>query len=241
MDAIAPAEPRKKRSYMLLLVTLAALGLAYPVLGSGRWGAVVWHFAFWLMLLASVRACAEHRSEFRLTGTLAAAVLLLGVITVAWRTIEPTETTGLLWCLFVLEALALIFLIYTTWLLLVDVMGGYVVNVDKLFGAVCVYILIGLSFAELFMLFEVGAIVFGIDAHEVLAVPGEQATDSAVRKGELLYFSFVTLSTLGYGDFTPVSPWMRLFATVESIMGQLYLTILVARLVGLHLVQNTRS
>jgi len=52
---------------------------------------------------------------------------------------------------------------------------------------------------------------------------------------DLLYFSFVTLSTLGYGDLIPKGPAARLLSTSEALAGQLYLTILVARLVGLHI------
>ena len=57
----------------------------------------------------------------------------------------------------------------------------------------------------------------------------------------LLYFSFVTLSTLGYGDLVPGSSPLKLFAPIEAIAGQLYLTILVARLVGLHIVHGASA
>ena len=50
-----------------------------------------------------------------------------------------------------------------------------------------------------------------------------------------LYFSFVTLTTLGYGDITPTSPAARMLAVVEAIMGQLYIAVLVARLVGAYI------
>jgi len=51
--------------------------------------------------------------------------------------------------------------------------------------------------------------------------------------GDAIYFSFVTLATLGYGDFTPATPVMRGLSVFEAIIGQLYLAILVARLVSL--------
>ena len=52
-----------------------------------------------------------------------------------------------------------------------------------------------------------------------------------------LYFSFVTLTTLGYGDITPVHPLARSMATIEALTGQLYIAVLVARLIGLHIIQ----
>jgi hypothetical protein len=54
----------------------------------------------------------------------------------------------------------------------------------------------------------------------------------------VLYFSFVTLTTLGYGDVVPTSPVTRTLASLEAITGQLYLTVLVARLVGLHIAES---
>jgi len=52
--------------------------------------------------------------------------------------------------------------------------------------------------------------------------------------GELFYFSFVTLTTLGYGDITPIHPLARSLATMEAIVGVTFLATFLARLVGLH-------
>ncbi len=56
----------------------------------------------------------------------------------------------------------------------------------------------------------------------------------------MVYYSFVTLTTLGYGDIVPVNPSVRALATLEAITGQLYLTVLVARLVGLHITHSSQ-
>ena len=60
----------------------------------------------------------------------------------------------------------------------------------------------------------------------------------ADQRTHLLYFSFVTLTTLGYGDITPLTPVSGNFAILEATVGQLYLTVLVARLVGMHISQG---
>ena len=52
------------------------------------------------------------------------------------------------------------------------------------------------------------------------------------------YFSFVTLTTCGYGDIIPRSQALRTFAVLEAVMGQMYLAVLIARLVGLHIVHG---
>ena len=54
-----------------------------------------------------------------------------------------------------------------------------------------------------------------------------------------LYYSIVTLTTLGYGDITPRTPPARMFAAMEAVTGQIYLTVLVARLVGMHIAHST--
>ena len=58
------------------------------------------------------------------------------------------------------------------------------------------------------------------------------------RLSVFMYYSLVTLTTLGYGDITPVTPLARNLAAFEAAMGQLYIAILVARLVGLHIVHS---
>jgi hypothetical protein len=58
------------------------------------------------------------------------------------------------------------------------------------------------------------------------------------RSTAVLYFSFATLTTLGYCDIVPVSPLARTLATLEAITGQLYLAVLVARLVGIHIAES---
>jgi hypothetical protein len=98
---------------------------------------------------------------------------------------------------------------------------------DRIQGAVAVYLLIGLMWAQAYDFLE-------------RLVPGSFQFPSAVvgpygRSSALLYFSFITLTTLGYGDILPVHPVARSLAMVEALMGQLYPAILIAGLVGAHI------
>ena len=78
--------------------------------------------------------------------------------------------------------------------------------------------------------------------------PGSYALNDAQKSGLMrfgsentsysVYYSFVTMTTLGFGDIMPVSPMARMFAALEAVMGQVYLAVLVARLVGLHVAQS---
>ena len=58
--------------------------------------------------------------------------------------------------------------------------------------------------------------------------------------GVEFYYSLVTMTTLGYGDIVPVTPAARSLTTLEAVVGQLYLAVLVARLVGLHVADSIR-
>ena len=57
----------------------------------------------------------------------------------------------------------------------------------------------------------------------------------------LVYYSFVTLTTLGYGDITPLSSPASSFSILEAIVGQIYMTVLIARLVGIHISQSMKK
>ena len=97
----------------------------------------------------------------------------------------------------------------------------------ELVGAVSVYLLVGLGFANIY------EIVFQVDPGSIAF--GATALGAAPAFTDFLYFSFVTLATLGYGDVSPVSVVARTAAVTEALLGLLYVTILVGRMVGLHI------
>ena len=74
----------------------------------------------------------------------------------------------------------------------------------------------------------------------VVASMGEAAslTERYDQFSEFLYFSFITLTSVGYGDLTPIGAPARSLAMLEGVVGQLYLAILIARLVGIHIAQE---
>ena len=93
-------------------------------------------------------------------------------------------------------------------------------NVKAVSGAVCVYVLIGLLFVFLY------GIIAVVSSEDFFA----QGTDG--NRSLRLYFSFVTLATLGYGDYTPAHELGRTLAIVEALFGQLYLVTVIALLVS---------
>jgi hypothetical protein len=99
-----------------------------------------------------------------------------------------------------------------------------VMTADKLWGAAAAYLMIGVMWTFVYAL---------VDAHygPAFAVGGSTAKVEAI---DLLYFSFTTLTSTGYGDVTPLVRQARALAIVEQVVGTLYLAILIARLAGVY-------
>lgn len=107
---------------------------------------------------------------------------------------------------------------------------GTDMNFNRVMGAICVYLLLGVIWALSYSVLE-------------LAVPGSFAGfETHVDRGwdsEWLYFSFVTMTTLGYGDLLPISATARAMAYMQAVFGQFYIAILVAGLVGAYIARKT--
>lgn len=118
-----------------------------------------------------------------------------------------------------------LFLGITIVTLMKNMFGTNRVSFDIIVGGVCIYFLIGILWALLYI------ITIGFN-------------EAAIYSSEplfLFYFSFTTLTTLGYGDIIPVSEFAKTLTNIEAIAGQMYLAVFVARLVGLHIVHELKQ
>jgi hypothetical protein len=128
-------------------------------------------------------------------------------------------------------------MVFVAGVLLRHVLGPDRNTRDAILGGVCVYLLMGSAFYNIFCLVEIASPGAFLAGGELLSdYQGQRLHDAGYP--ELLYFSFVTLTTLGYGDVTPVSPFARSLSTAAAVTGQLYLTILMAALVGMHIAER---
>ena len=122
--------------------------------------------------------------------------------------------------------LLLCFFIWNTWLHLHQVLFTGAVNGNKIVGAICIYLLLALIWAMLYLFIAE-------------AVPG--AFNGLPQASWLenffagIYFSFVTITTLGYGDISPVLPIARFLVLMEAVVGVFYMAIVVASLIGVRL------
>jgi hypothetical protein len=105
------------------------------------------------------------------------------------------------------------------------------ITTESLAGAICAYLLIGALWADVFSILE--TVRPGSFSSVTATSDAVTAVESArLQVAQFSYFSFVTLSTLGYGDITPLTRPARNLAALEAIFGQLYLAFLIARLVS---------
>lgn len=123
----------------------------------------------------------------------------------------------------------LIFFFLSCSIAVYDVLFGGPIDINRLIGAGCIYLLSGSLWGIIYFLLSVIA---------PTSFAGIVGDTWSVQLNELTYHSFVTLTTLGYGDVTPVEPVARTLCYLEAILGQLYLTVLVASLVGMHIARR---
>ena len=173
-------------------------------------------FVLSLLLLAGLLTITRHPV---LRG--AATFLVVAIIVVDW--LSAAGVTGLLMADALLSALGPGGL---TVVVLWAVLREGPVTAHRIRGAIAAYLLLAVFFAYVYGLIEYvypGSLRFP---------EGWQAASGELHQG-FLYFSVVTITTLGYGDITPIHPWARSAVMLEAIIGPLYLAILVARLVSL--------
>ena len=93
------------------------------------------------------------------------------------------------------------------------------INANRVIGVICIYLLLGLIWSLFYVLINMS--IPDSFSIQIGGSPFEQAHP-------FLYYSFVTLTTLGYGDISPLGETARALSTIEAILGQLYIAILVA-------------
>jgi hypothetical protein len=203
-----------------LLAGLLSLLFLYPYLIEGTFAQrLVLGFINIIILVAAARVATGTRHAF------VAVVVFLGVPSLGLQIADLLTANALIG-----ELLALIYMffyLFTIGHVLRYVLAPGQVTADKIQGAIAAYILVGLVWATLYVLVDrlhPGSFTDSAKGNSV----GEVGTE------DLIYFSFVTLTTTGYGDVAPVSAHARSLAILEQLAGTFYIAILIARLTGLY-------
>jgi hypothetical protein len=217
-----------ERGLSLMLVFLVlSLFVGAPLVAAGTVGPYLFDVLFSLLMVSGVVAVSQ-RKILRFT----VSALAIATLVVRWWSYGARGTTSLL----LGDALSIVSLSVLVAFVLVQVFREGPVTGYRIQGAIVVYLLLGLIFSSAYEIVE-----RAVPDSFSYSSPGAAGSGINFRLTHgLVYYSFVTLTTLGYGDITPVHPVARSLAVAEALIGQLYPAILIARLVSLEIESRRR-
>ncbi|MEJ2180134.1 MAG: potassium channel family protein [Gammaproteobacteria bacterium] len=206
----------KRFRFSFLVLVLLSLYIVVPFFDISFLTDLVVSFLF----IAALAAVTQNSQLFWLT-----LVLAVFTISLTWGSYwSGNEQLAI-----IARTFQILFVVLIAGAILSQIFTHKKITRETVAGAICVYLLMGTMWADVYGIMEIvqpGT----FPAYETAA--GEIITDPHLRSSQFHYFSFVTLSTLGYGDITPTTREAQSLASMEAIIGQLFLAVLIARLVG---------
>lgn len=217
--------PRTIRTskFFWLLLSLLAFFVITPFIVDSRIDMYVFSVLFSIILFVS--ACLiTHNRWLIVTGVVLALLIFIGL----WVNNLFVGNRDFLGVEYVLTIL---FFLMITVVVLRAVIKDNIISFNTLCGAVCGYLLIGLVWSFFYsLILNYYPTAFNVPD------TGSTIFDSHFQR--FTYYSYVTLTTLGYGDITPSINIAKTLAWLEAVAGQVYLTVWLAQLVGLHIIQR---
>ncbi|KDP89298.1 hypothetical protein CF70_009140 [Cupriavidus sp. SK-3] len=209
---------------LLVLLLLLVFFVPFSVAPNSLHARLMRELLLSLILLTGVVAVSDRRLQFLIVALVAGAALL--VRWAGWLFAPAhAHAQGM-----IIGETALISLGLLGVVIGIRVFSPGTVTFDRILGAVSLYILIGVVWAEADHL---------VSIHIPGAYAGIPNTYTSSDHSVWLYFSFVTLTTVGYGDITPIANPARALAILEALIGQLYPAIVLARLVSLRVASES--
>lgn len=225
-----------------------------------HFGVLLTALVTFLVAIGLIEYLEQYLPEFLVSGAMVALFLMVLTSSVANVTREKRgRAVAFLYCLVGLGTVAhvlagflksdvftatyhltaIVCLGYAVILVLSALLRAQVVDFEAIAAAICVYLLMGIGWAYAYSFIEIvepGSFIGLLTDAEDLSMRLESGNGLSA-----LYFSLVTITTLGYGDIAPVGTAARMSAFMEAIVGQVYLVVLVARLVGLNVAQSIQE
>jgi len=217
--------PPKAARFSFLLIGLLITLLAGPLVAEflpARVGPIV-QLAFSTTLIVAIWSLLDSRGIF-VVGITLAIVSAAATIAFYFFPFAAVEMIGMA-CALAFCGMSLAFTVR-------HVFTGATVDMNRMMGAICIYLLVGVM---------LGLINMFIARLAPGSFEGVDMSDIRSRGLDLIYYSFVTMTTLGYGDITPQRPLARAVAYLAAVAGQFYIAILVGGMVGIYLSHRTRD
>ena len=218
-------------------------GLARLILGSTRYK--MFNFMVSIIILLVLSSILEgHKYGFLVLNTASTIVIILGIYAAGKnkRNIIILIILSLPWFLsewiFTRSSetifVSILFFFFVIGTMIDHILHTDDVTADTLYEAVCVFLMLGLLWASFYNYLE-------YISPGIIFVENNIDLVKNLTANKIIYFSYTTLTTLGYGDITPVTPIGRIVSVLEAIFGQLFLAFLVARLVAIYTAKALRK
>ncbi len=217
-------------NYIFMLGAMISIFAVAPFAGFSRWINALLNLSILLVMASALVACVKKPRLFYAAAGLwliAQAFSYTGII----GDMASAYATG--------NGLRFVFLSVVIGVIFANVLRSDAVTLNTIFGASCIYMLMGLAWASIFSLLDwafPGSFTVPHDAASWTDRFGPMP-----RQAQLIYFSMITLTTVGYGDIAPLSSAARFLAVIEAIIGQLFLVTIIARLVSLDIASRIRN
>ena len=219
-------EQTRKFGFEILLLSLIVLMVVPGLIPEGE-GSFLSSIFLMMILLSSLYLSKTNRRIMWVGAALSWLILLTN-----WPNGLMAEQQRII----ANSVLQIIFLSYICIHIFSFILGARALTNQLIFAALCMYLLMGLLWSFIYTL------LFAIDPESIrLASVVHSEVGGGDVFSEMYYFSFVTLTTLGYGDILPVSRLARSLATMEAILGQLYLAVVIASLVGIQISSRSQG
>lgn len=212
--------------YLILLIALLILLVVHPIVAGDGDGdgdsAPLFDVLFVVVMVTMTFALAQDKMwrVIACVVLLPAAVLSMGGHLLASTAQTATIAAG--------HAIGAIFFVAVAVKIVRSILASHDLSLDSIFGALCGYLLLGVAFALAHAMLYAG----NPDSFQFGEQLTRQMNQAEFSRHIFIYYSFVTLTTVGYGDVIPLSVSARTLSWVEAMTGQLYLAVLVAGVVS---------
>ena len=207
----------------MLLVSFALLFLISPLIpGDQALADKIFGSVNMVVLISCIRAISQTRRFFIF-------MVVFTCVNVVMGSYELLNTNDAEFFEALLLVIRIVYFITVFISIMQYVLDSSAVTFDKICGAISAYMVMGVGWAFVYTLFyHLNDLSFNI--------PEALLSTETVNSTWAIYFSFTTLTTLGYGDITPQTPAIQSYATMQAACGQIFLAVIVARLVALQIV-----